>query len=142
MDDRQQFAALVLANQLGVVSKQELVAKADRRILEVDKPEYWLIELSSDGYSGELGALIDSADDEVFGAALRMVFQAWIGGSISDDRFVASCSMLWKKAGYWSRWYTDLCWIVDEFDLVAEGVFRREDSVKKVRASVEKLLER
>ena len=142
MDDRHQFAALVLASQFGVVSKSEVIAKADQRIMDVDKPEYWLIELASDGYSSELGSLINSADDSVFGEALRMVFQAWIGGNISDERFVASCSTLWKKAGYQSRWYTDLCWIVDEFDLVADGVFRREDSVKKVRASVEKLLER
>jgi hypothetical protein len=142
MIDRHQFAALVLASQLGVVSKQEVVAKADQCIMEVDQPDYWLIELSSDGYSSELGPLIDGADDTVYGEVLRMVFEAWIDGSISDERFVASCSTLWKKAGYQSRWYTDLCWIVDEFDLVADGVFRREDSVKKVRASVEKLLER
>ena len=38
MDDRHQFAALVLASQLGVVSKHEIIAKADQRILEVDKP--------------------------------------------------------------------------------------------------------
>ncbi|HUG67224.1 MAG TPA: hypothetical protein VMM76_05715 [Pirellulaceae bacterium] len=100
MDDRRQFAALVLASQLGVVSKEGIVAKADQRILEVDKREYWLIELSSDGYSRELGPLLNSADDAVYGEALRMVFQAGIDGSIGDDRFVASCSALWKKAGY------------------------------------------
>ena len=39
-DDRRQFAALVLASQLGVVSKQDIIAKVDQRILELDKPDY------------------------------------------------------------------------------------------------------
>jgi len=142
MDDRCHFATLILANQLGVLSKERVIAAADQRIIELEKPEHWLIEVSTDGYSEELGPLIDCADDTVYREALRIVFDAWVDGSIPDQRFEASCETLWKKAGYHSRWYSDLVWIGDEFDLVAQGVFKREDSVKKVRERVEKVLER
>ena len=142
MGDRRHFATLILASQLGVLSKERVIASADQRILELEKPEYWLIEVCTDGYSSELGPFIDGADDTVYEEVLRMALRAWLDGSISDQRFLACCETLWKKAGYSSRWYTDLVWIGDEFDLVAQGVFRREDSVKKVRERVEKLLER
>jgi len=142
MDDRRHFATLILANQLGVLSRERVITSADERILEIEKPEHWLIEVSMNGYSGELAGFIDCADDRVYREALRLAFTAWVDGSISDERFLAGCETLWKKAGYHSSWYTDLVWIGDEFDLVAQGVFRREDSVKKVRERVAKLLER
>ena len=142
MDDRRHFATLILANQLGVLSKERVIAIADQRIIELQKPEHWLIEVSTIGYSEELGPLIHRADDEVYREALRIAFDAWVDGSISDHRFEASCETLWKQAGYQSRWYRDLVWIGDEFDLVAQGIFKREDSVKKVREHVEKVLER
>ena len=91
-DDRHQFAALVLASQLGGVSKQEVIARADQRIMEVDQPEYLLIELSSDGYSSELGPLIDGADDTVYGEVLRMVLGAWI------EKVRLLTSGLWRVA--------------------------------------------
>jgi len=142
MDDRCHFATLILANQLGLLRKERVIAIADARILEIDKPEYWLIEVSTNGYSGELAQLIKCADDTVYREALRIAFDAWVHGSISDERFMACCQTLWKIAGYDSIWYKDLTWIGDEFDLVEQGVFRREDSVIKIRQHVEKILER
>src|SRR5258708_39462819 len=118
MNDRSHFATLILASYLCVLSKEQVIASADQRIIELDKPEHWLIEVSMDGYSEELGPLIDCADDTVYKEALRIAFGAWIDGSISDHRFEASCETLWKKAGNHSRWYNDLVWIGDEFELV------------------------
>jgi hypothetical protein len=141
MDDRRHFATLILANQLGVLSKERVIAVADERIIELEKPEHWLIEVSIDGYSEDLGPLIRFADDTVYREALRIVFDAWVDGSITDQRFESSCEGLWKTAGYQSKWYRDLVWIGDEFDLVAQGIFKREDSIKRVRERIEKILE-
>jgi hypothetical protein len=140
MDDRRHFATLILATQLGLLSKQQVIASADKRVIELEKPEYWLIEVSTTGYSEELGSFINCADETVYREVLRIAFDAWVDGSLSDRGFEATCETLWKKAGYQSRWYSDLVWIGDEFDLVAQGVFKREDSVKKVKECVEKVL--
>jgi hypothetical protein len=123
------------------MDKRQVISEADQRIAEIERPEHWLIEVAIDGNSTELGRLIDDADDAVYEEVLRLAFRAWYDGKISDERFVACCETLWKKAGYGSRWYTGLVWIYDEFDLVAQGVFRREDSVKKVRDAVAKILQ-
>src|SRR5437764_12081559 len=54
MDDRRHFATLILANQLGVLSIERVITSADQRILEIEKPEHWLIEVSMNGYSESL----------------------------------------------------------------------------------------
>jgi hypothetical protein len=140
MDDRRHFAAQVLANQLGVLGKQEVIAAADLRLIETDKPEPWLIDLSVDGNSAELSQLITCADDAVFRDVLRLCFREWSEGRISDKRFVACCSTLWKTAGERSVWYQRLIPIEDDFDLIEQGVFERAATVERVKAAVAKIL--
>jgi hypothetical protein len=142
MDDRSHFAALILASQLGVLSKAQVMSSADRRILDVEKPAHWLIDVSTDGYSVELGSLMVGADDSIYREVLQLAFDAWVDCSISEQRFLGCCETLCKTAGDRSRWYDHLTWIEAEFDLVAQGVLEREASVRKVREHLEILLER
>jgi len=142
MDDRVKFASLILACHLGVLSKNHIIAIADQRISELNEIEPWLAEISLYGKSAELdGLIVRGYSDDVYAESLRMLFQSWIEGAISDENFATSCRMLWHKAGNNSRWYEDLVWIPDEFYLVEDGVYYREDSVKKIRSSIEKILE-
>ena len=99
MGDRRHFATLILANQLGVLSKERVIASADQRILELEKPEYWLIEVCTDGYSSELGPFIDGADDTVYEEVLRMALRAWLDGSISDQRFLVVVRRCGRRPG-------------------------------------------
>lgn len=142
MTEREHFASLILASHIGIMDKKDVVSEADQRIAEVQRPDHWLIEVAIDGSSTELSGLIDDANDSVYGAVLRLAFESWVTGKMSDERFVECCRNLWKKAGQRSKWYYDLVWVDDEFDLVAQGVFRREDSVKKIRDAIERILKR
>ncbi len=51
---------------MGILGESEVIEAADQRIVELEKPEYWLIELSTEGDSGELEGLIVSADERVY----------------------------------------------------------------------------
>ena len=63
MDERVHFASLLFASHMGILGKSEVIEAADQRIVELEKPEYWLIELSTKGDSGELEGLVVSADE-------------------------------------------------------------------------------
>jgi hypothetical protein len=140
MDERVHFASLVMASQLGLIRAEAVVAEADQRIIESENPDYWLIEVSMQEHAGELEALIASADERVYVEVLRLAYQAWADEKITDQKLSDCCKMLWQRAGYRSAWYSDLVWIDDEFDLVSQGVFRREDSLKKIMHAVEEIL--
>ena len=142
MDERVYFASLLFASQMGILGKPEVIRAADQRIVELEKPEYWLIELSTEGDSGELEGLIVSADERVYLEVLRLAYRAWVEERISDAKVAACCSTLWKQAGYQSRWYADLISVEVEFDLVDQDVFRKEDSAKRIRTAIEKILQR
>ena len=142
MDERVHFASLLFACQMGIVAKRELIAAADKRIVEAEKPEAWLIDISTQADSAELEELILRADERVYLESLRLAYGAWVSGDIPDSKFAACCETLWKQAGQHSRWYADLVWIGDEFDLVEQSVFRREESRNKIKVAVEKLLKR
>jgi hypothetical protein len=142
MDDRSLFGTLILAHRLGIVSKEQVIAIADQRILEIDQPEYWMIEVSIDGDSEALRQ-IDYGDESVYKEVLRMAFQAWIDGSISDQTFRASCETLWSQI--WrefelSSGWDKLLWITVEFDLVEQGINGRKDSIKRIKEVVEEYL--
>lgn len=140
-DARSYFAALILAQRLGVLGKEQVMAEADHRILEQAQPDFWLIEVSMNAESEVLQPLIESGDEAVYKGALRIAYQAWLDGSISDRGFGLCCETLCKQTRpVYHEWYSDLVWIVDEFDLVAQGVFRRGDSVMKVQNVIEELL--
>ena len=66
MDERVHFASLLFASHMGILGKSEVIGAADQRIVELEKPEYCLIELSTEGDSGELERLIVSADERVY----------------------------------------------------------------------------
>jgi hypothetical protein len=140
MNDRIRFASLLFVKQMGILSKEQLIAAADARIIELERPVNWLIELSTDGDSKELEDLIVSANDEVYLEALRLAYSAWVEERITVERFLECCRPLWNLAGFGSRWYQELSWIEDEFDLANQGVFRREDATQKIKTRVEKLL--
>ena len=140
--DRVHFASLLLASHMGVLGKSPIIEAADKRICEVDNPDPWLLQLSSQGDSQELEELIVRGDECVYLQALRLAYRAWDDGSISDERFAAYCRTLLQQPGDKSRWYDELLWVDNEFSLVAQGVFRREESIKKVKAALEDLLER
>jgi hypothetical protein len=142
MDEQVHFASLLFASQIGILDRVEVIQAADQRIIELEKPEFWLIELSAEGGSGELEGLIVSADERVYLETLRLAYHAWVEGKISDARFLVCCNTLWKQAGCHSRWYADLVWIDDEFDLVDQGILRREDSKAKIRSAIERILQR
>jgi hypothetical protein len=140
MNDRVHFASLLLVSHTGVLGKSQIIEAADKRICEVDNPDSWLLQLSSQGDSQELEELIVRGDEGVYLQAFRLAFRAWDNGSISDARFAACCRTLWQQAGDRSRWYNDLLWVDDEFDLVEQGIVCREESVKKIKAALEDLL--
>ena len=119
-----------------------MMEAADKRICEVDNHDPWLLQLSSQGDSQELEELIAGGDAGVYLQAFRLAYRAWDDGSISDARFAACCRTLWQQAGDRSRWYNDLLWVDDEFGLVEQGVLRREESIKRIKARLEDLLER
>ena len=138
--DRVHFASLLLASHMGVLGKSQMIEAADKRICEIDNPDPRLVQLSLQGDSQELEELIVRSDEGVYLQALRLAYRAWDDGSISDARFAACCRTLWQQAGDRSRWYNDLLWVDDEFDLVELGIFCREESVKKIKSALEHLL--
>ncbi len=142
MDERVHFASLLFASNMGILSRREVVQAADQRIVEAEKPDSWLIEVSVEGDSSELEDMIVMADERVYTEALRLAYRAWAEGRISDTKFSACCSTLWKQAGTHTKWYTDLVWIDDEFDLVDQGVSRRKQSVARIKVAIEKILQR
>ena len=142
MNDRAHFASLLLASHMGVFGKSQMIEAADKRICEVDNPDPWLVQLSSQGDSQELEQLIVRGDEGVYLQALRLAYRAWDDGSISDERFAACCRMLLQQPGDKSHWHDELLWVDNEFGLVEQGVFRRADSIKKIRAALKDLLER
>jgi hypothetical protein len=127
---------------MGVVSKEDLVAQADQRVIELEKPGPWLIELSSEGDSSELEHLIEAADDQVYLETLRLAYHAWREGKISESTFVSCCRTLWKQAGCHSRWYSDLISVDADFDLMQQGVTREQDASARIRYRVEEILQR
>jgi hypothetical protein len=137
MDDRKRFAALTWASQLGLLSKNQIIAKADRLILECNSPDSWLIEVSLYGESKELDASITRADDDVFSDVLRRASDAWNMGNISDQQIVDCCRSLWLKAGYESKWYTDLVGIEDAVDFVKMGYSSLKESRRHIREAIE-----
>jgi hypothetical protein len=100
MDDRKHFAALLWARRLGLIDKDQIVAAADQRIVELESLEPWLIDLSLNGDSTELEGVITSDDDEVFLDVLRRAYSKWNDGKISNKQLIEACRALWVKAGY------------------------------------------
>jgi hypothetical protein len=140
MDDRKRFAALICASQLGLVGKDQVIAEADQQIQESDCPESWLIEVSLYGASQELDAAITSADDDVFSDLLFRTYDAWNKRKVSDKQIVACCRSLWVKAGYKSKWYTDLVGIEDALDFVDMGYSSIEESKQRIKQTIERRL--
>jgi hypothetical protein len=163
MDDRILFASLLLATQLGILRKPELIETADQRIAELDKPEFWLIELSTKGSSEELEWLIVSMDEGVYLQVIRLVYRAWVKGTISNENFSAFCHALSEKVAYpdgydkvlhasffcivmgekvvcdrewYNRLSSTLSWILDEVNL-----YSWEDSVPRIRSAIEEILQ-
>jgi hypothetical protein len=96
--------------------------------------------------SDELRPLIEGGDETVYKGALRIAYQAWIDGSISDQAFGKLCGSIWELVWrqvehYVSSEWDGLSWIDDAIDLAAKGIYLYEDYVKDVRDTVEKLLE-
>jgi hypothetical protein len=137
MDDRKRFAALVFANQLGLIGKGEVIAAADQRILELDCPEYWLVEVSLYGGSEEFDKVIKSGNDEVFSDVLRKAYHAWTEKTVSNKQIVDCCKSIWRTAGYASKWYTDLVRIEDAFDLADMGYYTAENAKRLVKEAIE-----
>jgi hypothetical protein len=137
MDDRKRFAALIFASQLGLASKEEVTEAADQRILELDCPEYWLVEVSLYGSSEEIEEVITSGNDEVFSDVLRRAYHAWTEQRASNTQLVECCKLLWRNAGYASKWYTDLVLIEDAFDLVDMGYYTAREARKLVIDAIE-----
>ncbi len=143
MNERLHFASLLFASHMGVLEKSQVIAAADKRLVELDKPDSWLIELSSQGDCPEVEELILSSDEGVYVETFRLACRAWLDERISEARFRACCQTLLRQAGpalHETSWYTRLIWIDDEFGLVEQGILRREESIKRIQAAVEDLL--
>jgi hypothetical protein len=141
MDDRKRFAAMVFAVQISLIDKETVITAADRHISEVEAPSDWLIDLSLQGDSPELQALVRSADEDVLTDILRMAYRAWTETRIPDKRFIDCFTAIWQITGRHSRWYYDLVGIENEFELMEVGAVGREDSIRRIKAAVEKLIQ-
>jgi len=139
--DRTHFASLVFAHRMGIVTKEQLRASADRRIMDLEKPEYWLIEVSMEGYCKDLERLIEEVDDAVFTETLRFAYQAWIGHRISDEQFASCCRTLATQSIY--QWQSELMSFIDyEFEFYDDELFRtKEEIALRVKNAVEIVLD-
>jgi len=135
------FASLFLANQLGLVSLQEIVSEADQRIIEADQPEPWLIKVSAESHFSDLPSFITSEDQVVATEGLRRLLRAWSAGTIGDEHFKHGCRTLLIMTGERSRWHEDLLWMDDDFCLVESGIHAWEDAAKAIKRRFETLLE-
>jgi len=69
-----------------------------------------------------------------------VAYHAWRDGRISDAKFAAGCRTLWKQAGCHSRWYSDLIWVDDEFDLAEQGILH--PNLERIKEHLENILRR
>ena len=86
MDDRCHFATLILANQLGVLSKERVIASADQRIIELEKPENWLMPCTAAMFCCTFQAT--SMAGTTTAAGTRRSYNGYLGG-IGHSRGVA-----------------------------------------------------
>lgn len=138
MNDRLHFATLLHACHLGLMERKQLIAAADARIVEVEKPEDWLIELSTQGDSSELNQLVQREYGHVSFHALRLAYKAWAERKITDARFHLCCKELLCEG---TAWYEDLLWVDDEFDLAESGIKNQREARKNIRVTMERILQ-
>ncbi|MGJ8676944.1 MAG: hypothetical protein ACSHX0_05470 [Akkermansiaceae bacterium] len=136
MNDFEHFSSLVYADRLGLIERDEIIQLADQKLLEKDKPEYWLIEFSLEGKSSEFPL---GKDDATVRGVLRIAYKKWREDMISDDEFMKALSSIWNIAGIDSEWYAALSWAEDDLSLIRDGILKREDRIEGIHKQLEKL---
>jgi hypothetical protein len=138
MNDRLYFAGLLHACHLGLFSRQRLITLADERIVKVEKPEDWLIELSMQGDSSELNQLAQRERAHVNFQALRLAYLAWEEQKFTDAGFHYYCKALLHEG---TAWYLDLLWVDNEFDLVETGIKNQREARRNIRVAMQEILQ-
>lgn len=136
MNETEHFSSLVFANRFGLIQKDEIIQLADQKILEKEKPEYWLIEFSIEGESRDFCL---EKNDTTIREVLRLAYTKWREQKISDETFMKSLSSIWNITGC-SEWYSTLSWAEDDLSLIRDGIFMREDRIKDIYEEIEKLI--
>jgi hypothetical protein len=142
MKDRLHFATLLLAADLGIMSRKELIAAADARIIETEQPEDWLIELSSQGECSELNQLGQREFKQVSFEVLRLAYRAWAENRKTADGFHQCCRELLHEGAALREdlvWYRDALSADDAFELAASGVLDTRAARRNVRVTMERL---
>lgn len=142
MNDRRHFAVLLHAADLDIVTRKELIAAADARIVEVEKPEDWLIELSANGESSELNQLARREFKHVSFEVLRLAYKAWAENRITEARLRLCCKKLLQEGTTGHEdlpWHQDLLGVDDTFDLAESGVLDPREVRRNVRVTMERV---
>jgi hypothetical protein len=145
MNDRLQFATLLFACHIGIMGRQELIAAADARIVEVENPEDWLIELSTQGDCSALNRLAQREFKHVSFEVLRMAYQAWSENKMNTARFHQCCTELLLEGATLCQdlsWYHDLSGVDDEFDLAENGGLGSREARRNIRVTLEQIFQR
>lgn len=137
MNEQEQFSALVIGNELGLIDREEIIQLADQKISEQDKPPYWLIELSLNGSSSEF---LRTESDNVIRSVLSIAYQKWRVGNMSDFGFRKCLRKIWGIKGAHNDWYPPLVGAEDDLSLIEDGVFKREDRLEGICNQLEKLV--
>jgi hypothetical protein len=137
MNDQEQFSALMIGNEFGLVEKNEIIQLADEKITAIPKPPYWLIELSTEAKSSEF---LRVESDEVIRSVLGRAYRKWKNGELSDPQFRACLRNIWNIKGVHSDWYPTLAWVEDDLSLIEDGVFSRDGHIEGICNELEKIM--
>ena len=132
----------LIEEKVGLISKAELVRRADNTIAELNKPPEFLLSVSL-GESLEHVPRLDLIKERVTdadcpGIAKKILQQYKIGAIGLEDVGIYALNMA-KMLGAQEGPYVDFDWINDEVYLVSTGIKERPSSEKMIIEVLEKL---
>ena len=127
----------MIANDLGLIPFDEIINLADKEISELTKPDYWLIELSAEKRKEAIPLI---SNDTVIRKVLSVAYSKLLDDTISQKQFKNVIRNMYTLSDSHGELYATLSWADDDYSLIEQGVFRREDRLDGIYKEIEKLI--
>lgn len=134
----------LIEEQVGLISRNELVLRADEQIATLDSPPGFLISVSmSEPLTRvpRLDLVLHPVTDADCAILARCILKKIHGGELDMDAIESIAMKLKQIVQDSERSYVSFDWIAVELHLVREGCKDRESSTQDILSTLEKIAE-
>jgi len=132
----------LVQEQIGLLSKADLIALVDEKILELNDPPYYLTAISlkeSLAHVPQLDLVKDSVGNKDCAPIARIMLQKLNNGEATLDDIGLYSLRMHQLLSEEDQLFVDFLWIDDEVNLMSEGVKDKERSERDILETLEKI---